>query len=276
MALESYVKFLRATPTAFTNFSKKDPDTLYFVFNEEDNYGQLYLGSRLISGGTITGSTKLSDLEDILIENLVHDSLLVYDEVEEKWVNKPISEVLSIVADVMVGASETADGAAGLVPIPTVADRFKFLRGDGSWATPIAEVPVETQQAIITLQTQIGTLIGEDTNKSVREITAVVLTELLIPENAQESMDTLEEISAWIQEHPEDAAQMNSDISTLKTEVGSLKTSVANLDSRLTLVETSVGTLNSQILALQEADKGFAEDIAALQQAMTWQTLETN
>ena len=37
----------------------------------------------------------------------------------------------------------------------------------------------------------------------------------LIPEEASDSLDTLQEIAAWIQSHPEDAAAMNNDIAEL-------------------------------------------------------------
>ena len=37
---------------------------------------------------------------------------------------------------VFSGATTTADGAAGLVTAPKVANRLQFLRGDGTWATP--------------------------------------------------------------------------------------------------------------------------------------------
>lgn len=37
---------------------------------------------------------------------------------------------------VMTGATTLANGAAGLVPAPTVSDREKFLGGDGAWHTP--------------------------------------------------------------------------------------------------------------------------------------------
>jgi len=36
----------------------------------------------------------------------------------------------------MVGATSGAAGAHGLVPAPASADREKFLKGDGTWATP--------------------------------------------------------------------------------------------------------------------------------------------
>ena len=51
---------------------------------------------------------------------------------------------------------------------------------------------------------------------AVKSAIAEVVEELLIPENAKETLDTLEEISAWIQSHPEDAASMNAQIIALQ------------------------------------------------------------
>ena len=36
----------------------------------------------------------------------------------------------------MIGADGTNAGASGLVPAPTATDNNKYLRGDGTWATP--------------------------------------------------------------------------------------------------------------------------------------------
>lgn len=38
----------------------------------------------------------------------------------------------------MVGAGSSANGAAGLVPQPLIADKDKYLKGDGTWANPPA------------------------------------------------------------------------------------------------------------------------------------------
>lgn len=53
-----------------------------------------------------------------------------------------------------------------------------------------------------------------DKNKSIRVIAAEEIAEQLIPEGAQASLDTLQEISNWIQQHPNDVAEMNKDIAT--------------------------------------------------------------
>lgn len=68
-----------------------------------------------------------------------------------------------------------------------------------------------------TVGTKVDTLIGTDANKSVRTIANEELVKQLIPENADASLDTLQEIAAWIQEHPSDASAMSADIEDLKT-----------------------------------------------------------
>lgn len=42
--------------------------------------------------------------------------------------------ISSVSIDDMTGATSSADGEHGLVPAPLIADREKFLRGDGTWA----------------------------------------------------------------------------------------------------------------------------------------------
>ena len=42
-------------------------------------------------------------------------------------------------ADVFIGATASANGVQGLVPQPLIADRTKYLKGDGSWSVPSAE-----------------------------------------------------------------------------------------------------------------------------------------
>ena len=112
---------------------------------------------------------------------------------------------------------------------------------------------------------KVTTLVGTDTNKSVRTIANEELAAQLIPENAKDSLNTLEEIAAWIQSHPDDASAMNAAITALQTLVGTIPedataTDIINyikelvdaeknratgvesgLDTRLSAVETKVG-----------------------------------
>ena len=64
--------------------------------------------------------------------------------------------------------------------------------------------------------TDLATLVGSDTGKSARTIANEELAKQLIPEGAQESLDTLTEIAQWIQDHPDDAAAMNTGLGKLQ------------------------------------------------------------
>ena len=73
--------------------------------------------------------------------------------------------------------------------------------------------------AINGVSTKVDTLVGTDTGKSVRTIANEELAAQLIPENAAESLNTLQEIAAWIQEHPQSASAMNAAIEALEAKV---------------------------------------------------------
>lgn len=83
MALANYVKFRRGTPASYTALATKDPDSLYFISEQNAQTGVLYLGDKLISG-SITLSTSLNDLSDVLLgNNISANSLLIYDGTEQ-------------------------------------------------------------------------------------------------------------------------------------------------------------------------------------------------
>lgn len=65
----------------------------------------------------------------------------------------------------------------------------------------------------------VDTLIGSDTGKSARTIANEELAAQLIPQNAAEALDTLQEIAAWIQSHPDDASSMSAAITALQNKL---------------------------------------------------------
>lgn len=66
-----------------------------------------------------------------------------------------------------------------------------------------------TKNALANVDEKLGVIIGADAGKSARTIAAEELAARLIPKGAKEALDTLEEIAAWIQSHPDDAAAIN-------------------------------------------------------------------
>lgn len=77
----------------------------------------------------------------------------------------------------------------------------------------------ELQGNIDTLSGTVTTLIGEDAGKSARTIANEELAKQLIAADAKEALDTLAEIAAWIQSHPEDASAMHAAIEALQAKV---------------------------------------------------------
>ena len=107
---------------------------------------------------------------------------------------------------------------------------------------------------------KVATLVGEDANKSVRTIANEELAKQLIAEGADASLDTLTEIAAWIQSHPDDAAAMNAAIEALQNKVD-------------TGDKTVSAYVTDAIAALQIGDYAKAADLTALAGRVT--ALET-
>ena len=281
MALENYVKFLRGTPAAYENLLVKDNDTLYFISESNSSTGKLYLGNKLIAGGEVTSATSLAELTDVLLsENIDGGSLLIYEG--NQWVNKTLEEVFAEIS-VMSGASETTDGIAGLVPVPVAGQHNLFLRGDATWAEPVARLSIEDRNIINDLQSNVGTLIGEDVGLSMREVAAAEVATLVA--GAPASLDTLKEIADWITNDTTGAASMANDISTLKTDVQTLSIGLSDLQSTVesldyvttTLFNETVGDLSLLKIEDENGDlvgANLVDGIVDLQQRMKWQELK--
>ena len=84
----------------------------------------------------------------------------------------------------------------------------------------------------------------------------------LIPEAAKESLDTLAEIAAWIQEHPDDAAAMNAAIEALQKQLQGIAAGEGTVKKYV----------DDAIAALQIGDYAKAADLTALAGRVT--TLE--
>lgn len=119
----------------------------------------------------------------------------------------------------------------------------------------------ELQGNIDAVSGKVTTLIGEDADKSVRTIANEELAKQLIAEGAKESLDTLAEIAAWIQSHPDDASAMNKAIEDLEALVGTLPEGVT--------ATTVVGYIQEVIAAektrAEGIEAGLAERIATLE-----------
>lgn len=125
---------------------------------------------------------------------------------------------------------------------------------------------VEGQGTRLTaLEPKVTTLIGQDSNKSVREIANEELVKQLVPETAAEALDTLEEIAAWIQAHPGDAAAMNKAIEDLEKLVGELPEGITATDVTGYIAEVKAAlekSISDEAARADAAEKANAKAIA--------------
>ena len=123
---------------------------------------------------------------------------------------------------------------------------------------------------------KVNTLVGEDSNKSVREITQAEIAAQLA--GGGTSFDTLQEIAAWLKDHPEDVGEMNEKINAntdaiallnnAETVEGSVAHAVKQEADRAKGVENG---LSSRIKTIED-DYLVAQDKADLEKSISDET----
>ena len=207
-------------------------------------------------------------------------------------------KLTAVEAEIEVSNEINAAKAALEAKIGTVAEG-KTLAG------LIAENATAIENHKTAIDNKVTTLIGSDADKSVRKIANEELAAQLIPSNAAESLDTLQEIAAWIQNHPGDASAMNSAIEALKTktELGKytpegqseaveyatvkayveavkkeLATNATGLEGRVKANEDAIATINGDSNTTGSINKALADAKAYTDnktQSMSNQEIET-
>ena len=134
-----------------------------------------------------------------------------------------------------------------------------------------------SQSDLTTLDGKVTTLIGSDASKSVRAIANEELAAQLIAANADESLDTLQEIAAWIQSHPDDASAMNAAIAALQA-----KTELGTYDDNGTPIEYATvkayveGYVGAAVAAVHSHDNKAVIDGITATLVSNWNTAYTN
>lgn len=164
--------------------------------------------------------------------------------------------------DLAAALAQKLNGKADQTALEAEIARATVAEGQNATDIDALEGRMDTAEGKIT------TLVGADTGKSVRAIANEELAAQLIPEDAQDSLDTLAEIAAWIQSHPDDASAMNAAIAALQaildgigdTESGEKATVVA-------YVTDAIAALNIGDYAKASALTALAGRVTALEGA---------
>ena len=157
----------------------------------------------------------------------------------------------------MVGATSEKAGSAGLVPAPAAGDENKVLTGNGNWTE--LNIPDTTE-----LKNKVDTLIGKDNSKSVRAVAKEEVAQIVA--GADQSYDTLKEISDWIIGHPNGVAAINSEITTIKELIGySERVEENESGEQVKIVTSKVGTLETELDKVKQGTEIINASIGELQ-----------
>ena len=144
---------------------------------------------------------------------------------------------------------------------------------DGIRTYKVEGVGLATGDELSGVAQRVTTLEGNDAGKSVRTIANEELAAQLLSGDAEADFKTLQELAAWLEDHPEDAAAMNETIAAntkaITDEVARAKGIESGLDSRLATVEgdylksTDKTTLEGKITAEENRAKGVEAELDA-------------
>lgn len=164
------------------------------------------------------------------------------------------TDVISAINQVkgLVDANTTAigDSSAGLTK------RVSDLE------TSVDTTTTGLKDRMTTAEGKLTTLIGSDTNKSVRTISAEEVAKVVA--SAPTAFDTLKEIADWIGSgdvQNTTAATMLTDINTLKTNVGTANTAASGETSNATGIYADIEDLQSQLDAMNGGAGSIATQI---------------
>lgn len=243
----NYVKFQRGTLAAYNNLRVKDLDTLYFIYADTNNqYGSLYLGDKLISGGEVSVvSSSLADLSDVNLTNAADGQILSYDAASGKWKNLNLAQAIedagietgTKVTQVTPNDGEDDDQAIDRVitdpkqgDIAFVGDNVYIYNGD-SWQ----QISGASEAELVSLQNEVADLkevvgIPAEGNDPATGLHAVIAEKITATEANQliaTAVDNLNHLSYQKVD-----------------ELSDIDTSVSNADRYIYLVPQTPGNLN--------------------------------
>ena len=280
--MANYVKFRKGSLQAYQNLAPNyDDDTLYFIVDQDDNDGQLYLGSKLISGGEI-GDFSIGDLQDAIIDNVGDKQILVYNGNLGAWVNTDYTDLV----EEFIGATNNSAGVAGLVPAPGEGNTNLFLRSDGKWVAieqssgdiinVSGEYPISVDEnGVISLAIDNKTLGIVDNSLSIKgfedaEINAVLTKtenglEWIVPEEGRD-----DEFAAAIEKLNGDVATIKNAVgqAAVKDEEGGVITSASGLYAEIEKLDSDISNVEQEISATNDLVSGIQEDISGINTAI--------
>lgn len=140
--------------------------------------------------------------------------------------------------------------------------------GEVTEGKTVADMIAENTQAIEAHKTavdeKVTTLVGEDAGKSVRTIANEELAAQLLSGDAEADFKTLQELAAWLEDHPESVAEINANIANLQKLIGALPEDATATDV-IGYIQEVTGVEKTRAEA---AEAGLDERLQAVEEAI--------
>lgn len=213
-----------------------------------DDY-DIYFGSRQY------GHFRAGELEAIRqqIEKLAGDVEAIYALLEQ------LTGVAEEHAKSIESLGERVTANEGAIAELQAADeaiRGEFADADALLDERLATVEGDVKDlkdADIAINERLTAIEGSDAGKSMREVALDELSkQLLGEEKAEDNFKTLQDLAAWLEEHPEDVAEMNTKINANASAITALETAQSLVDTKIAELVKADEDINSQLTTIQE------------------------
>lgn len=267
----SYVKFLKGTQKAYDKLPCKSEDTLYFIYNEDDSVGALYLGGIKLSDGPITDISATVDNLSLAKDDNNTLYLKNYGQRYYEWVNGEY--ILRTVGD----EYSWKEGLEPRVTYDTEQKNYVL-----AWYEPaatneelkeqIAEVPTQIANALAEANYLSYAVVASKEDIDLTKINCIYLVGDGISQYSEYMVinGALEKIGDWEIDLKDYAKQEEVD-----SALASLEQKIQNNATNLSIIEDNLDgmsyTLNShistvaelnEIVKSMESDIGFVKDTA--------------
>ena len=133
-----------------------------------------------------------------------------------------------------------------------------------SAATEALESQIEEVAGNVSdLEEKVETIIGVDSGMTTRQIVVDELAKQLLSDKADADFKTLKELADWLENHPEDVASINSDITALSAATGSLSTNIETVAGKVTSLSAATVDGFAERYTKDEVDTEVANAIAS-------------
>ena len=227
-----------------------------------DEY-DIYFGSRKYGHYCESDKKAVNSLNEKVL-GIIESLELVTASIEE--VDKAYQAADKVLSDSIVVETEAREAADAKLGKDMEAEVAARIAADSVLNDAIAAETEARIAAVNELDGRVSTLVGDDANKSVRKIANEELAAQLLSGDADADFKTLQELAAWLEDHPESVTEINAKITETNDIIGNgftanstVTEAVNNINKTLKDHEGKISTLEGVV---GDSENGLVKNVA--------------